>query len=582
MGTMDAVEDIKQRLALEDVAGRYVQLKRAGRNWKGLSPFTSERTPSFMVSPDKQIWHDFSSGKGGDMFSFVMEMEGADFRGALEILARQAGVDLDQYKTRGSGRGKEKERLYELLEMATKFYQVHLGKSQTALDYVLKKRQLTRGTALEWRLGYSPESGAALVSFAKQKGFTEQELKAAGLSARRSGGTGDMFRGRVMIPLADPQGRVVGFTARLLRDDPDAPKYINTPSTILYDKSRHIFGLHLAKEAVRKNKFAVLAEGQVDVIASHQTGARQVVAIAGTALTELQLKSLGRLTPDVRLCFDADRAGVSATERAIPMASKAGVSLGVITIAGGKDPDELIRQDPATWTALIEKPKYALDWLIERYQAELDLNTAQGKRQFSDIILAVVKGLADPVEQEHYLGKISGIIDTPREALAAKMRASKQDAPRLKPRRQPTQPSDAQRGEGIKIQNRLLALALSAPAVRQTALGIKPQMLFEDQARQLLEFLQKHPGQTSPEVYPTSPEYVKMLLLISEELYGGIEESEFKHEAVRLRHQLTVRYVKAQKQRIARELGSADDKRAAELLEAAKRLDNLLRNQEVV
>lgn len=579
---MDAVEDIKQRLALEDVVGRYVQLKRAGRNWKGLSPFTSERTPSFMVSPDKQIWHDFSSGKGGDMFTFVMEMEGADFRGALEILARQAGIDLDQYKTRSSGRGKEKERLYELLEMATKFYQVHLGKNQTALDYVLKKRQLSRDTALLWRLGYSPEGGAALAGFAKQKGFSEQELKAAGLSARRAGGVGDMFRGRIMIPLADAQGRVVGFTARLLRDDPNAPKYINTPATILYDKSRHIFGLHLAKEAIRKSKFVVLAEGQMDVIASHQAGVRQVAAIAGTALTEPQLKSLGRLTPDVRLCFDADRAGVSATERAIPIASKAGVSLSVITIAGGKDPDELVRQDSAAWGALIEKPKYALDWLIERYQAELDLDTAQGKRQFSDIILTVVKGLADAVEQEHYLGKVSGIIDTPREVLAAKMKAGKQDAPRLKPRRPSTQPSDAQREEGIKIQNRLLALAFYVPATRQAALDIKPQMLFDDQAKQLLGFLQTHPSQTPPEVYPVSPEYVKMLLLIFEELYKGVEEGELKHEAVRLRHQLIVRYVKAQKQRIARELETAGDARAAELLEAAKRLDSLLKNQEVV
>lgn len=577
---MDAVEDIKQRLALEDVAGRYIQLKRAGSNWKGLSPFTSERSPSFMVSPEKQIWHDFSSGKGGDMFTLVMEMDGVDFKGALDILARQAGVDLDRYRTSGGPtRGKEKERLYELLELATKFYQAHLGKNREALDYVLKKRQFTRDTALEWRLGFSPASGEAIVTFAKQKGFTEAELKAAGLSAKRRGGTGDMFRGRIMIPLADPQGRVIGFTARLLHDDANAPKYINTPATMLYDKSRHIFGLHLAKEAIRKNKFALLAEGQMDVIASHQAGVRQVVATAGTALTEYQLKSLGRLTPDVRLCFDADSAGLSATERAIPIASKVGVNLSVITISSGKDPDELIRQDTDAWRQLIDKPQYALDWLIARYSKELDLTTAQGKRRFSDIILAVVQGLADLVEQEHYLGKVSELISVPREVLAAKLSSQPSKQPSLKPRRAKT--DKVAQADGGKIQNRLLALAVYQPDLRDVLAGIKPQMLYDDQAKQLISFLGENPdfvpGGQSPEPWQPLEEYAKILSLIFDELYSGTDSSELRYEAAWLRSHLVSRYVKTQKQRIARELETADEARAADLLQVAKRLDSLLK-----
>ncbi|HEU4985285.1 MAG TPA: DNA primase, partial [Nitrososphaera sp.] len=393
---MDAVEDIKSRLSIEDVISQYVELKRAGRNFKALSPFSSERTPSFMVSPEKQIWHDFSSGKGGNMFSFVMEMEGLDFKGALELLARKAGLDLEQYRGRASN-SKEKERLHEALELAAKFYQVQFSKNQMVLEYVLKKRQFSKQTALEWRLGYSPNTGTALVDFLKTKNFSEHEIKGAGLSAQRYKGLGDMFRGRLMVPLMDPQGRVIGFTARLLVDDPDAPKYINTPQTLLYDKSRHVFGLHLAKEALRKTKYAVVAEGNLDVIASHQAGVRQVVATAGTALTEYQLKALGRFTPDIRLSFDADSAGLNATERSIPIASKVGVSLSVITIPSGKDPDELIKQDRAKWEEIIEKPKYALDWLIDRYQKQLDIDSAVGKRQFSDIILNVVRGLSDQV-----------------------------------------------------------------------------------------------------------------------------------------------------------------------------------------
>jgi DNA primase len=180
---MDAVDEVKQRLSIEDVISEYVPLKRAGRNWRGLSPFSNEKTPSFMVSPEKQIWHDFSSGKGGNMFSFVMEVEGVDFKGALELLARKAGVDLEQYRTAPRRGGPNKERLHELLELAAKFYQVQFSKNKTALEYVLKKRQFSKETALEWRLGYAPNNGSALVEYAKTKGFTEAEIKQAGLSA---------------------------------------------------------------------------------------------------------------------------------------------------------------------------------------------------------------------------------------------------------------------------------------------------------------------------------------------------------------------------------------------------------------
>jgi DNA primase len=374
---MDAVEEVKNRLSIEDVIGEYVQLKRAGRNWKGLSPFSSEKSPSFMVSPDKQIWHDFSSGKGGNMFSFIMEVEGLDFKEALELLARKAGIDIEQYRSKGRTGGPNKERLYELLELSTKFYQVQFSQNKIALEYVFKKRLFSKETALEWKLGYSPNTGTALVDYAKSKGYTEEEIKLAGLSAQRYKGLGDMFRGRLMIPLQDAQGRVIGFTARLLEDIPDAPKYINTPQTPLYDKSRHVYGLHLAKEAIRKTKIAVIAEGNLDVIASHGAGVRNVVATAGTALTEPHLKALSRFTGDIRLAFDADKAGIAATERAIPIASRVKVSLSIIDIPSGKDPDELIRQDPKLWEQAIENNQYALDWLIKRYSESLDITSAQ-------------------------------------------------------------------------------------------------------------------------------------------------------------------------------------------------------------
>jgi DNA primase len=233
---MDAVEEIKNRLAIEDVIGEYVQLKRAGRNFRGLSPFNSEKTASFMVSPEKQIWHDFSSNKGGNMFSFVMEMEGVDFKGALELLARKAGVDLDQYRqNQGNGgrNGLDKERLYEALDVCAKFYQVQLSANKEALKYVLEGRRLTKASILLWRLGYSPNNGTALYDYLTKQGFSEQEISKAGLISKRAGRVSDMFRGRLMIPLQDPQGQVIGFTARQLDGDDFGPKYINTPQTVL-------------------------------------------------------------------------------------------------------------------------------------------------------------------------------------------------------------------------------------------------------------------------------------------------------------------------------------------------------------
>lgn len=581
---MDAVEDIKSRLSIEDVVSQYVELKRAGRNFKGLSPFSNERTPSFMVSPEKQIWHDFSSGKGGNMFSFVMEMEGVDFKGALELLARKAGVDLEQYRGQRQGQGgKEKERLYEALEWAAKFYQVQLKNNQRALEYVFKKRLFTKQTVGEWRLGYSPNTGSALTSFLKQKGYTEKEINRAGLGTVRYTRMSDMFRGRLMIPLQDPQGRIIGFTARLLADDPNAPKYINTPQTLLYDKSRHVYGLHLAKETIRKTKFVVLAEGNLDVISSHQAGVRQVVATAGTALTEPHLKTLSRFTGDIRLSFDADNAGMNATERAIPVASKVGVSLSVITIPSGKDPDELIKQNKDRWIEIIEKPQYALDWLMSRYERQLDITSALGKRQFSDIILGVVRGLTDPVEQEHYIGEVAGRIGVSRQALLDKLKAPPIEKAPLKAKKTPSPARGADKSvlEMIKIENHLLSLALMQPGLRVFLDEFKPQMMAEQQAAALLAFLQEHPdfaGEASKAAaWRPLADYGKMLSLLFEELYQDLEINELQTEAARLQAQLVDQYVKAQKARIARELQSADEERTAALLATVKKLDNLLR-----
>lgn len=390
----DAKEEIRARLAVEDVVGQYIELKRAGRNFKGHSPWGTDRTPSFMVSPDKGIWHDFSSNKGGDIFSFVMEMEGCTFREALEKLAQQAGVELKRYNSDDRKQAAHKQRIRDCLELTTKYFQFCLTKNKAVMEYVFYKRNLNKKTVENFRIGYAPKSGRALVDFLKKRGFTAKEMEDAGLVNRFGG---DLFKGRMTVPLMDISGNVIGFTGRIIEKDDNSPKYLNTPETILYNKGRHIFGLSQAKDAIRRTDFVVVVEGNMDVISSHQAGVNQAVATAGTAMTEMHLKSFSRLTKDIRLAYDGDEAGVRAAERAISMASKFGIYLSVIDdYHGCKDADELIQKDPKLWQEAVENYQPALEWLLEKYVGKYNLKTEKGFQEYA----TESKRLIDQIDPE--------------------------------------------------------------------------------------------------------------------------------------------------------------------------------------
>lgn len=576
---MDAVSDVKSRLSIEDVIGEYVQLKRAGRNFKGLSPFTNERTPSFVVSPDKQIWHDFSSGRGGDIFTFVEEVEGLDFKGALEMLARKAGVDLEKYQSAGKGsKGIDKNRLYELLGLAAKFYQSQLSSKPEAVDYIFKKRKFSKETVLLFQIGYSPDNQSSLVDFLLKKGFSENEIKMCGLAVTRNG-LSDMFRGRIMIPLHDNMGKVIGFTARLLADNDNAPKYINTPSTPLYDKSRHVYGLHLAKQAIRTNNFSVMVEGNMDVIMSHQAGQKEVVATAGTAITEYQIKALSRLSGEVRLAFDQDRAGLEAAERAIPIASKVGVNLSIITVPEGKDPDELIKKDPKLWEEAINKSDYALDWLIERYKERFDLSKPQGKKAFSDEIVRVIKDLDDPVEQDHYIKLVAGLSGVNESALRDKFNSAKSNNTKILKKREISSKPLANQDQ-IKAANKLLAITLMLPTMRQYLDLLQPEMFSSDDQGALYEFLVKNPDFdgdfAKAKQLKDLADYVKILGLQFEELYASVEALELGYEAARLRAKIIEYFVSQKKTELAGQLNASDKSKHEKILAEVRKLDILL------
>ena len=448
----EAKEEIKARLSVEDVVGQYIELKRAGRTLKGRSPWGVDKTPSFMVSPEKGIWHDFSANKGGDIFTFIMEVEGVPFREAMEKLAAQAGVELKKYSAGDKKIAQVKARAREALELSTKYYQICLTKNKPVCEYVFYKRNLNRKTVVEFRIGYSPQQGEALKNFLTKKGYNQRELEAAGLLNRFGG---DMFRGRMMVPFIDTNGAVIGYTARIL--DQGEPKYLNTPDTLLFNKSRYIFGLYQAKEAIRREGFVVIVEGNMDVISSHQAGVKQAVATSGTAMTEQHLKILSRLTSDIRLAYDGDEAGVKATERAINLAGGLGVNLTVISnYHGAKDPDELIQKDAELWRAAVNERKPAVEWLLDKYEEKLDLTTGPGKKEFSDVAMRVIAYLKDPVERKHYEQIVAKRIDVDVADLVAKKVDFEKKPKRLKTVKNSKKGTDVLRG----VEDNLLAIML--------------------------------------------------------------------------------------------------------------------------
>ncbi len=411
----DAKEEIRARLPVEDVVGQYIELKRAGRSLKGRSPWGVDKTPSFMVSPEKGIWHDFSSNKGGDIFAFIMEVEGVSFREALEKLAAQAGVELAKYGGGDKKVAERKRRAKEALELACRFYQFCLTKNEKVQNYAYHKRNMTQGTVQEFRIGYAPNQGKLLVQFLKKRGYKAAAMEAAGLLNRWGG---DLFKARMMVPFIDTGG-VIGFTARILGKG--EPKYLNTPETLLFNKGRFVFGLAQAKEFIRQNGYIVIVEGNMDVISSHQAGVRGAVATSGTAMTENHLKMLSRLSGDVRLAYDGDAAGVKATERAIMMAGDLGVNLSVISdYHGAKDPDELIQKDPKLWQQAVQNYRPAVDWLLDKYEENLDLTTGAGKREYSDIAMKLLRYVSDAVERKHYEKLVARRLDCDVEDLHAK------------------------------------------------------------------------------------------------------------------------------------------------------------------
>ncbi len=389
------------------MVGETVALKRAGTVYKGLCPFHAEKTPSFIVTPERETWHCFGCGEHGDIFTFLMRRDGLEFREALERLAEKAGVELSERTAREDRR---KRRLREALEAAVAWYRevlLQAHQAERARAY-LAERGFSDATLERFGIGYAPNTWEALTKRLRSKGFTDQELSDAGLASPSTrGGVYDRFRGRIMIPIRDASGRPIGFGGRIM-PDAEGPKYLNSPATPLFDKSRTLYAIHLAKGAIRREKLAVIVEGYTDVMAAHQAGFENVVASLGTALTAGQVELANRYADGVALAYDVDLAGEAATQRGLVEELQGVVSkVRVIRIPAGKDPDEYIQTDPDGWREAVASAVELLPYFMERAAAEVDLRQAQGRSAYTRRMLDLLRRIPDRVEQDSYVPQLS-------------------------------------------------------------------------------------------------------------------------------------------------------------------------------
>ncbi|MFH1233485.1 MAG: DNA primase [Patescibacteria group bacterium] len=408
-------DEIKSKLDIVEVIREYIQLKAVGINFRAICPFHHEKSPSFTVSPEKQIWHCFGCGDGGDVFTFIMKMEGISFIEALRMLAIKAGVTLKKVDPVLTS---QRNRLLDVVDLASKYFHKVLLDTIVAepARLYLKNRGLTEETMSNWRIGYSLDSWENLIIFLKSKGFNENEIFLAGLTVKKEHSQGfiDRFRGRIMFPLSDVNGSIVGFSARV-RPDKEAleklGKYINSPQTMIYDKSKILFGLDKARMSIKKEDIAVLVEGQMDVITAHQAGFTNVIASSGTALTVDQVAIIKRYSANLFLAFDMDKAGDLATERGIAQAMQAEMNIKVIEIPNGKDPDEFIKSQPDKWLNVVASAKPMMQYYFDKTFAKFNSGQYDDKRNAIKILLPVIAKLGSKIEQDYWLKRLSQTID---------------------------------------------------------------------------------------------------------------------------------------------------------------------------
>ena len=486
------IEEIKNRLNIVEVIGSYIKLSKTGANFRAVCPFHSEKKPSFFVSPARQIWHCFGCQKGGDIFGFVREIEGVEFGDALKILAQKAGVELrpisKELKT-------ERNRLYEICEWAARFFEKQLEESNAgkeAKKYLLG-RGLSENSIKNWRVGYAPDVWQGLSDFLASAGYKKEEIEKAGLGLTSERGSFyDRFRGRIIFPVFDLNSQVVGFGGRIFKekDKTEIAKYVNTPNTLLYDKSRVLYGLNKAKLDIRKKDACVLVEGYTDVIMLSQAGFQNVVATSGTALTPFQLKILKRYSENILTAFDMDVAGDSATKRGIDLAQTMGFNIKVLLMSEDSDPADIIAKNPSGWEKISENAKSILSFYFDTTFSRQDSKSPEGKKAISRILLPVIKRISNSIERSFWVQELARKLGVKEEAVTEELKKVKlsEDALGLEPEEIVNLPSKSRKE---LLEERLTALILRSPE-NFNLLSKNDLELFSPQISQIIACFQKN------------------------------------------------------------------------------------------
>ncbi len=471
------IEQIKSRLNIVDVVGEYIKLEKAGINYRALCPFHNEKTPSFFVSPSRQMWHCFGGcNEGGDIFKFVMKIEGIEFIDALKLLAKKAGVQLKTSSKKYEEIKTQREKLLDICKKATIFFSTQLNKSKTGLeakDYLMK-RGLKEETIKEWKIGYAPSTWDSLCNYLIGLGYERKDIIDAGLASEKFF---DRFRSRIIFPICDFNGQPVGFTGRVFNSDDEA-KYLNTPNTLLYDKSQALYGLDKAKVEIRKNDSCVLVEGNVDCIMSHQSGIKNCLAVSGTALTPAHLGIIKRFSNNLILSFDMDLAGNNATKKGIDMALRNGFNVKVISMNSEKDPaDIILSSGEDEWKKIIKEAKPINQFYFDLSFKDRNVKSVEDQKKIVSELLPIFKKIDNTIEQTYWIQKLA-------EKLSIREDDIRQEMKKVNLPKQEVEVQKEKTGKSRKelLEETILSMVLIEPSMVET--------LTEEQ-KKLFTFLEK-------------------------------------------------------------------------------------------
>jgi len=604
----DNVQQIKDKLDIVDVISGYLKLAKSGINYKARCPFHNEKTPSFFISPERQIWHCFGCSAGGDMFTFIQQIEGVEFREALQILAQRAGVKLEYSSDLPRD---DKAVLYEVCETAAKFFEKQLYYSNAgkrALKY-LKDRGLNEETMKEFRLGFAPSEWESLSAFLRDCGHKESEIIDAGLAIKRparpdarptesfgqdsgrSGGDGsngiyDRFRSRIIFPISNLNGQIVGFAGRVFAESSDLSaeasaqaealakeesqaKYINTPQTAIYDKSRILYGLNKAKTEIRREDKCVMVEGNMDVLMSYQAGVKNVVAASGTALTPGHLKIIQRYTPNLGFCFDTDQAGAMATRRGIGLALADGLNVKVIEIGDKecKDPADYVRKYGASWLNIVAGAKPVIEFYFDKTKAGFNPNSAESKKTIISVLAPFIKRLTSRIEKSHWIAQLAFFLRTKEDAIEADIFAAKDDLEIYNNQNQPAPKVDIETASvpADLLSETLLSLIMKNPDLFKNELkNISPDWLDAYTAEAIAKLTEISPnnlGEFLKEFREKDKNYkLEFAYLKSQELWKDFEDDDLKLQFANLMKKTEERYLKNKLENIELDMKAASEK----------------------